>query len=47
VQSYDITELTPYQLVSVTITATNGGGSSGNSNEVSIRTAGAGKLCIS
>ena len=27
-QSYDITGLSPYQLVTVTITATNGGGTS-------------------
>ena len=31
----------------MTITATNGGGTSGNSNEVIIRTAEAGKLCFS
>ena len=43
-QSYDIAGLAPYQLVIVTITATNGGGTSGNSNEVTGRAAEAGKL---
>ena len=28
IQSYDITGLSPYQLVTMTITATNGGGTS-------------------
>ena len=36
-QSYDITGLSPYQLVTVTITATNGGGTSNPSDEVSGR----------
>jgi len=39
-QSYDIAGLAPYQLVTVTITATNGGGTSGNSNPVTVRTLG-------
>ena len=43
-QSYDITRLSPYQLVTVTITATNGGGTSDPSNEVSGRSSEAGKL---
>ena len=42
-QFYDITELSPYQLVTVTVTATNGGGTSNHSNEVSGRTNEAGK----
>ena len=33
-QTYEITGLSPYQLVTVTITATNGGGTSDPSNEV-------------
>jgi len=41
-QAYDITGLDPYQLVTVTITATNGGGTSGNSNEMTGRAAEAG-----
>ena len=41
-QSYNITGLAPYQLVTVTITATNGGGTSGNSNEMTSRTSEAG-----
>jgi len=36
-QSYDITGLSPYQLITVTITASNGGGTSDPSNEVSGR----------
>ena len=36
-QSFDITGLSPYQLVTVTITATNGGGTSDFSNAVSGR----------
>ena len=36
-QSYDITGLSPYQLVTVTITATNGGGTSDPSEGVSAR----------
>ena len=36
-QSYDITGLSPYQLVTVTITATNGGGTSDLSDAVSGR----------
>ena len=36
-QSYYITGLAPYQLVTVTITATNGGGTSGSSNEITGR----------
>ena len=38
VQYYDITGLSPYQLITVTITATNGAGTSEPSNEVSGRT---------
>ena len=37
-QSYNITGLTPYQNITVTVTATNGGGTSEPSNEVSDRT---------
>ena len=36
-QSYNITGLSPYQLVTVTITATNGGGTSEPSDEASGR----------
>jgi len=43
-QSYDITGLAPYQLVTVAITATNDGGeTSGRSNEVNARTSETGK----
>jgi len=38
VQSYNITGLSPYQLITVTITATNGAGTSEPSNKVSGRT---------
>ena len=41
-QSYVITGLAPYQIVTVTIIAINGGGTSGSSNEVTERTAEAG-----
>ena len=41
-QSYDITGLSPYQLVTLTITATNGGGTSGNSTAVEGRSSEAG-----
>ncbi|XP_065907794.1 cell adhesion molecule DSCAM-like isoform X2 [Dysidea avara] len=37
-QEYIITQLNPYQMVNVTITATNGGGTSSHSNELSGRT---------
>ena len=36
-QTFDITGLAPYQLVTVTITATNGGGTSVDSNEMTGR----------
>ena len=45
-QSYDITELSPYQLVRVTITATNGGGTSDPSNEVIGRSSEAGNVLM-
>ena len=41
-QEYIITQLNPYQMVNVTITATNGGGTSSHSNELSGRTSEAG-----
>ena len=41
-QTYDITELSPYQLVRVTITATNGGGTSDPSDAVVGRSSEAG-----
>ena len=44
VQYYDITGLSPYQLITVTITATNGAGTSEPSNEVSGRTHEAGMI---
>lgn len=44
VQFYDITGLSPYQLITVTITATNGAGTSEPSNKVSGRTNEAGML---
>ena len=43
-QSHTITELLPYQLVTVTVTATNDGGTSDPSNEVSGRTGEAGMI---
>ena len=43
-QSYDITGLSPYQLVTVTITATNGGGTSNSSDDVSGRSSEEGSL---
>ena len=43
-QSYNITGLSPYQLITVTITATNGAGSSSSSNQVSSRTNILGKI---
>ena len=43
-QSYDITGLSPYQLVTVTITATNEVGTSGLSVAVSGRSSEGGKL---
>ena len=45
-QFYNITGLTPYQLVTVTITATNGGGTSENSNEMTVRTSEAGIVIV-
>ena len=45
-QSYNITGLAPYQLVTVTITATNGGGTSENSNEMTARTSEAGIIIV-
>ena len=42
-QSFDITGLSPYQQITVTITATNGGGTSERSNEASGRTHEAGR----
>ena len=36
-QSYDVTGLSPFQLVTVIITATNGGGTSDPSDQVSGR----------
>ena len=44
VQFYNITGLSPYQLITVTITATNGGGTSEPSNEISGRTSEAGVI---
>ena len=41
-QYYNITGLSPYQVITVTITATNGAGTSEPSNEVSVRTQEAG-----
>ena len=38
VQFYNITGMSPYQLITVTVTATNGAGTSEPSNEVSGRT---------
>ena len=38
VQFYNITGMSPYQAITVTITATNGAGTSEPSNEVSGRT---------
>ena len=43
-QSYDITGLSPYQLVTVTITATNGGGTSNSSSQVPGRSSEEGTL---
>ena len=47
VQYYNITGLTPYQLITVTITAINGAGTSEPSNEVSGRTHEAGMIILS
>ena len=44
VQFYEITGMSPYQLITVTITATNGAGTSELSNEVSGRTHEAGMI---
>ena len=44
VQYYNITGLSPYQVITVTITATNGAGTSEPSSEVSGRTHEAGML---
>ena len=44
VQFYAITGMSPYQLITLTITATNGAGTSEPSNEVSGRTAEAGMI---
>ena len=47
VQDINITGLSPYQLITVTITATNGAGTSEPSNEVSGRTHEAGiHICL-
>ena len=46
VQYYDITGLSPYQFITVTITATNGAGTSEPSNEVSGRTHEAGMTVL-
>ena len=46
VQYYNITGLSPYQLITVTITATNGAGISELSNEVSGRTHEAGMIVL-
>jgi len=43
-QFYNITGLDPYQMVTVTITATTGGGTSNRSKEEFGRTSEAGKL---
>ena len=45
-QYYDITGLSPYQLVIVTIAATNGVGTSGLSNEVTGRSSETGNLYV-
>ena len=45
-QSYDITGLSPYQLVTVTITATNGGGTSDPSDPMDGRSSEAGNMLI-
>ena len=45
VQFYNITGLSPYQLITVTITATNGAGTSEPSKEASGRTHEAGMMC--
>ena len=45
-QFYTFTGMSPYQLITVTITATNGGGTSEPSNEVSGRTYEAGTVRI-
>jgi len=45
VQFYNITGLSPYQLIKVIIAATNGAGTSEPSNEVSDRTNEAGNSC--
>ena len=47
VQYYNITGLNPYQLITVTITATNGAGTGEPSNEVSVRTHEAGMITLS
>ena len=47
VQFYTITEMSPYQVITMSITATNGGGTSEPSNEVSGRTHEAGMMCNS
>ena len=44
VQFYDVTGLSPYHLITVTITATNGAGTSKPSDEVSSRTNEAGMI---
>ena len=44
VQTHDITGMSPYQQIIVTITATNGAGTSEPSNEVSGRTNEAGMI---
>ena len=44
IQYYNITGLSPHQLITVTITATNGAGTSEPSNEVSGRTHEAGMI---
>ena len=44
IQYYNITGLSPYQMITVTITATNGAGTSEPSNEVSGRTYEAGMI---
>ena len=44
VQFYTITGMSPYQMITMTITATNGGGTSEPSNEVSGRTHEAGMI---
>ena len=47
IQRYIITGLNPYQMVNVTITATNGGGTSDFSNVISSRTSEAGQCTAS